>query len=152
MNPVTFQIKPFDALTAFELYELLKLRTDIFVVEQQCPYPELDYKDYKAFHVMMYCKDEMIGCLRLLPRGVSYPEDPSIGRVAIKASFRGKKLGTPLMKQGIGFIKKQWRADSIRISGQLYLKRFYESMSFQQVSEEYLEDGIPHIEMLLELK
>ena len=148
MSKIYFSIKSFSELENKELYELLKLRTDVFVVEQDCPYPELDRKDYKAQHLMMWSEKEIIGYVRILPQGVSYPKDSSIGRVVIKKTYRGLKQGRPLMLQGMKYIKEIWKENSIRISAQKHLSKFYESLGFRQVSEEYLEDDIPHVEML----
>ena len=148
MKKVYFSIKEFSDLENQELYELLKLRVDVFVVEQDCPYPELDRKDYHAQHLMMWLGEELIGYIRILPNGISYPKDPSIGRVVIKNSFRGFGYGRPLMLEGMKYIKEVWEEETIRISAQKHLSNFYQGLGFKQVSEEYLEDDIPHVEML----
>lgn len=141
--------KAFAQLSLTELYALLQLRSKVFVVEQNCPYQDLDDKDQEGIH--LWCSNEqgmVIACCRLLPAGVSYPE-ASIGRVVTDPAIRGKNTGRQLMERAIRYISEQWHAPSIHIGAQLYLQRFYESLSFERISDVYDEDGIPHIEMLL---
>lgn len=140
-------IKKFEELTSRELYEILQLRVDVFVVEQNCPYRELDGKDIHALHIFL--RDEMgiAAYLRVLAPGVSFAE-ASIGRVI--AARRRCGLGTQILRAGIAAAKDVFHADAIRIEAQTYAKTFYERQGFCQVSEEFLEDGIPHIQMLLE--
>lgn len=141
-------VKRFNELGAEELYEILKLRAAVFVVEQECAYQDVDDKDKYAYHV--YLKDEsgIQAYLRVLDAGVSF-EEVSIGRV-ISMKRRGG-LGSRLMEAGITVAREKLNASAIRIEAQTYAKSFYEAQGFKQVSEEFLEDGIPHIEMILNL-
>ena len=139
--------KTFEELNNKELYEIIKLRIDIFVVEQNCPYPELDRKDYKAIHHFIKENDEIVAYLRILPRGISYKEI-SIGRFIVKKEYRGKGLAKRILRNAINFVKNEWNESEIRLSGQKYLEKFYNSFDFETVSDVYLEDDIPHVEML----
>lgn len=141
------KIKKFDELTTKELYKILRLRSEVFVVEQNCVYQECDNKDYRAYHVYFEEGEEILAYLRILQRGVSYDEI-SIGRVVVSKSHRGKQLGRAIMVKAMEFIEDELKEDAIRLSGQVYIKEFYKSLGFKQVSEEYLEDDIPHVEML----
>lgn len=138
-----------DSLTPRALYAMLKLRVDVFVVEQNCPYPEIDGKDYDAFHLRILDGEELAASLRVLP-----PEQDGkpvkIGRVVVAADYRGYKLGQRLMKEAIAFAQKQFPGIAIELGGQSHLQKFYSSFGFVAVSDEYLEDGIPHIDMRLE--
>ncbi|MBL7883770.1 MAG: GNAT family N-acetyltransferase [Bacteroidia bacterium] len=149
MNTIQWQLKSFDELSAKEVYEIIRLRIAIFVVEQNCPYQDADRKDQKAFHLMGFLNNELVAYARILPPGVSYP-DVSIGRVVSSSDVRGKGVGKLLMKQALDEIKIKFEKTSIRISAQSYLIKFYSSFGFKSVGEEYLEDNIPHQEMLLE--
>lgn len=138
-------IKTFSQLTAKELYQILQLRVDVFVVEQNCPYHELDGKDQQALHVFARDQEGIQAYLRVLAPGVSFPE-ASLGRVISKKRRQG--LGTQLLNRGLQ-AARDWLGDGpIRIEAQTYAKSFYEQAGFRQVSEEFLEDGIPHIQML----
>lgn len=138
---------PWSALSATELYDLLALRSAVFVVEQACAYLDPDGADPKALHVYAYdTSGNLTACARILPAGVSYPE-ASIGRVCTAFSERGKGLGRELMKRAIAYVHAHYGQVPLRISAQEYLVRFYESFGFRTVSETYLEDGIPHVEM-----
>ncbi|MBO2672506.1 GNAT family N-acetyltransferase [Shewanella algae] len=146
-----WQLLPFAELTLDTLYELMKLRVDIFVVEQNCPYPELDEKDRAAgaMHLLgRSSSGELLAYARLLPAGVSYSQ-VSIGRVAVAAEARGGGRARQLMQEAIGGCNKLWPAEDIKIGAQEYLRAFYQSLGFEAVSEVYLEDGIPHLDMLL---
>lgn len=142
-----WQLKAFDELTLKELYAILALRTDVFVVEQECPYPEVDGKDVQSYHLFAQENGEIVAYLRILPPDLSYDE-ASIGRVVIRASHRGQGLGRPMMQQAIDYIVRVLKEDRIKIGAQAYLEAFYASLGFEQVSEVYLEDGIPHMDML----
>jgi ElaA protein len=142
-----YKIKRFENLTTTELYEILRVRAEVFVVEQTCIYQDLDEKDKKAYHFFVEEDRKVVAYLRVLDKGVSYPEI-SIGRVLVTEENRRKGLARELMEKAIDFIKKDLGENRIRISGQLYLQAFYESLGFQTVSEVYLEDDIPHVEML----
>nr|WP_315223462.1 GNAT family N-acetyltransferase [uncultured Flavobacterium sp.] len=144
-----WKIKPFGALTAHELYDLLKVRSEIFVVEQNCVYLDLDGKDKQALHLIGEYDDKIVAYARLFDAGISF-DNASIGRVVVHADYREKKWGHDLMREAIGGIKTHFDKDKITIGAQLYLKKFYESHGFVQTSEMYLEDDIPHIEMIRE--
>lgn len=141
-----FQIKPFEALSTTELYQILQLRSEVFVVEQNCVYQDVDGKDLKAFHVLGYQDNILVAYARLF-RPNDYFEASSIGRVIVKASHREQKLGHDLIRTAIETIASLFQETRITISAQLYLQRFYESHGFVKQGESYLEDDIPHIEM-----
>jgi len=135
-------------LNAQDLYDLLALRSAVFVVEQNCPYQDLDGKDQKSDHIFARDKDgELIACARIVYPGISYSEW-SIGRVATAMKVRGSGTGKLLMEQCMSYLIQECDAGGIRISAQEYLLKFYEGFGFEQVSESYLEDDIPHVEML----
>jgi ElaA protein len=139
----------YKGLTMEEFYEALALRVEVFVVEQDCVYQELDGKDKKAFHLLGKDTDGTIQAVaRILPPDVSYAE-PSIGRVAVRKRSRGKKTGHEMMSLCINFMKDKWPGQDIRISAQTYLQKYYETHGFVDTGKAYLEDGIPHLEMLL---
>jgi ElaA protein len=141
-----FKTKPFNELSTKELYDLLKLRCDVFIVEQNCVYPDIDGKDQKAVHVLGYYNDELVAYSRLFDAG-QYFENASLGRVIVAQKYRDRKWGNNLMIEAIAAIKKYYNKTQITISAQLYLQKFYESHGFKTTSESYLEDDIPHIEM-----
>ena len=141
-------VKRFEELDINELYEILKLRVDVFVVEQNCPYPELDDKDKSAWHVYIREGGKITAYLRVLYPGVSF-DTAAIGRVISKRRRCG--LGTTLLQEGIRVARERMNADAIKIEAQTYARAFYELQGFRQTSGEFLEDGIPHIEMTLEL-
>ncbi|HFI0253390.1 TPA: GNAT family N-acetyltransferase [Streptococcus suis] len=142
-----WEMKAFDQLSLQELYTILTLRMDVFVVEQACPYPEVDGKDPNCLHLLGTDEGELVAYLRILPAGLSYDE-VSIGRVVIKSSHRGKGLARPMMEQAIDFITTVWEESQIKIGAQAHLEKFYGSLGFESVSEVYLEDNIPHLDML----
>lgn len=140
-------IKKYNELTLDELYEILKLRVDVFVVEQECPYPEIDDKDKGAYHLFLRDEDGIQAYLRVLDKGVSFKE-ASIGRViAIK---RHCGLATKILSEGIKVAVEKFNADKIKILAQTYARGLYEKQGFKQSSDEFLEDGIPHIYMMLD--
>ena len=145
---ITWKSVPFSQLTNHELYQLLKLRVDVFVVEQTCPYPELDDNDTLegVYHLLGYQEQQLVACARLLPQGVTYPS-VSIGRVATKKSARGNGLGHQLLKQSLLECAKHWPNKRVEIGAQQHLIVFYQQHGFVQTSEMYLEDDIPHIDM-----
>ncbi len=147
---IYWQTLSFQQLSTQQLYEILKLRVDIFVVEQQCPYPELDEKDIQegVNHVIGSRNGHIIAYARLLPKGLSY-KDASIGRVVIKISERGSNLGHELLTTALDQCEKLWPGQSITIGAQSHLQQFYTRHGFIPVSDCYLEDGIPHIDMQL---
>ncbi|WP_297636534.1 GNAT family N-acetyltransferase [uncultured Clostridium sp.] len=144
---MNWKTKRFDELSVEELYKILGLRNEIFIIEQECIYLDCDNKDFKSYHLFLEEKDEVIAYLRILEKGVSFDE-MSIGRVSVKKSYRGKGISRELMLKGIHFIENNLNEDTIKIQAQAYLLKFYSSLGFKQVSEEYLEDGIPHIDMI----
>jgi ElaA protein len=143
---IQFQIKPFNELSAPELYQTLQLRSEVFVVEQNCVYQDIDGQDAKALHVLGIYDGEVVAYSRLFAPGY-YFDNASIGRVVISPKFRDRKWGHELIKNAIGGIILHYGEGIITISAQLYLKKFYETHSFVKDGDEYLEDGIPHIKM-----
>jgi ElaA protein len=140
----------FSDLSTTQLYQLLKLRVDVFVVEQNCPYPELDDKDHQAnvYHLLGYQDEKLVACARLLAPGISYPQ-VSIGRIATSKSARKNGLGKTLLETALQQCEKYWPQQDIQIGAQVYLINFYRGFGFQRHSIDYLEDGIPHLDMLL---
>ena len=141
-----FKIKVFNELTLSELYEILQLRSEVFVVEQNSIYQDIDFKDQKALHLFGLKEDKIVAYTRLFRPG-DYLKNASIGRVVVSSSEREKGIGHALMTTSIKTIKTNFNVEKITISAQKYLKVFYEFHHFYQVGEEYLEDGIPHIKM-----
>jgi ElaA protein len=154
MSKINWFYKKLDELSARELHKLLQFRVSVFVVEQNCPYQECDDKDLEAIHLFgqtihlfgQIRNGEIVACARILHPGVSYSE-PSVGRVAVHADYRMSGIGNEVMRKTIRFIEEFYNEKTIRISAQQYLKQFYSDLGFEQVSEMYLEDDIPHIEM-----
>jgi ElaA protein len=145
---ISWDLRPFEELTNTELYNILRLRAEVFIVEQNCPYLDLDGKDQLSFHLMgMNEKQDLVAYARLLPAGLAF-EEVSIGRVLSSSAARGSGAGMELMQTAIQHIHKKFGGVPIRIGAQLYLKKFYERLGFVQVSEMYLEDDIEHVEML----
>lgn len=142
-----FKIKRFNKLTITELYEILQLRSEVFVVEQNCVYQDIDGKDSKAIHVLGYFDNTLAVYSRAFKAG-DYFENASIGRVIVKEIFRDKKWGHDLMQKSVEVVEENYHTNSITISAQEHLKKFYEKHGFVQTSETYLEDDIPHIQMM----
>lgn len=143
---IKWKIKPFNALSLAELYEVLELRSLVFVVEQNCVYQDIDHKDQKAVHLLGEVEGKLVAYARLFDAGI-YFENASIGRVIVHPEARAKKYGHELIRVAIEQIKNLFNKENITISAQLYLQKFYESHGFMPTSEVYLEDDIPHIEM-----
>ena len=143
---IQWKIKSFEDLTTHQLYDILKLRSEIFVVEQNCVYLDIDGKDKLALHLFGEFEGKIVAYSRLFKAGISF-DNASIGRVVVDANYRNKKWGHDLMREAISGIKLHFGESQITIGAQLYLKKFYESHGFIQTSEMYLEDDIPHIEM-----
>ncbi len=143
---IQWKIKPFETLSVNELYDILRLRSEIFIVEQNCVYLDLDGKDKLALHLFGEFEGKIVAYSRLFKSGISF-DNSSIGRVTVDANYRDKKLGHVLMREAIAGIKTHFGETKITIGAQLYLKKFYETHGFVQTSEMYLEDDIPHIEM-----
>lgn len=145
---IQWLLKSFEELTPYELYAILQLRNEVFVVEQNCVFQDADDKDQDSYHLMGFNdNDKLIAYTRLVPPGVSY-EEVSIGRVVTSLSVRRSGAGKELMQQSIYAVYKLFGERQIKIGAQLYLKEFYESFGFEQVSDIYLEDGIEHIYMI----
>ncbi|MEE1946509.1 GNAT family N-acetyltransferase [Pedobacter sp. KR3-3] len=140
--------KNFDDLSVTELYAILQLRSEVFVVEQNCVYLDIDNKDKKSMHLMAWQGDDLAAYTRLVPPGVSFAE-ASIGRVVTSPRYRGTGIGIELMQKSIVHCLATYQTQNIRIGAQLYLQKFYTNLGFVQNSEPYDEDGIPHIEMIL---
>lgn len=140
-------VKSFNELNTTELYDLLQLRSEVFVVEQDCVYQDIDGKDQKALHVLGYYNKTLVAYTRLFKAG-DYFKDASIGRVVVKENQRQNSLGYDIMKASIEAVKLYFNTTQIKISAQTYLKRFYNNLNFYEIGEEYLEDGIPHIAMI----
>jgi ElaA protein len=143
---MTWTLKRFDELTVHELYAILQLRNEVFAVEQNCVYTDLDNKDQQCWHLMGMEDNKLLAYTRILPPGISYT-DPSIGRVVTAASIRKKGIGRELMLRSIDACQKLFGHTSITLSAQLYLKDFYSSLGFTACGSVYQEDGIDHIQM-----
>ncbi|MBL4765327.1 MAG: GNAT family N-acetyltransferase [Colwellia sp.] len=149
-----WQTKHFNELSLDQLYDLLKLRVDVFVVEQRCYYPDLDSEQnqldrhQKTLHLLGYQGSTLVAYLRILAQGQSYPNYISIGRVATAKSVRGSGLGHELMSAGLKISQQHFANQSIKISAQQHLLKYYQHHGFEQVSAMYLEDNIPHIAMI----
>ncbi|WP_422122188.1 GNAT family N-acetyltransferase [Planococcus sp. X10-3] len=146
---MAWEVYEFKDLTVLELYEILKLRVDTFVVEQHCPYPELDDLDQQSMHLAYRENGKILAYARLVPGEIKYGV-PSIGRVIVSPDARGRGLARELVQRSIDFIFTEWKSPEIRLQGQLYLKEFYQSFGFDPISDVYDEDGIPHLDMKLE--
>ncbi len=143
---MNFITKSFQELTITELYQILQLRSEVFVVEQDCVYQDLDFKDQKALHILGFKNNKIVAYTRVFKAG-DYFENASIGRVVVAASERKFGYGFHLMKASIKAIEDHFNTTKITISAQVYLTKFYNSLGFNKIGEEYLEDGIPHIRM-----
>ena len=139
--------KKFEELTPYQLYAILKLRSEVFVVEQNCVFQDADDKDQSSYHLMGFNNNKLIAYTRLVPPGKIY-EQVSIGRVVTSPSVRGSGAGKELMKQSIDAVYNLFGAQPIKLGAQLYLKQFYGLFGFEQMSDVYLEDGIEHIYMI----
>lgn len=148
MSKTYWYIKHFKELSASEFHNLIQLREAVFVVEQDCPYLDVDGKDLDAYHIWAEDQKGTTLCTsRILKKGVSYSE-VAIGRVCTSKEGRGKKIGKEMMKRCVDFIEKELKTNEIRISAQTYLLKFYNDLGFESTGKEYLEDDIPHVEML----
>jgi len=141
------KIKKFVELTTEELYGLLQLRSEVFVVEQDCVYQDIDYKDQKALHIIGFKNDKIVAYTRVFKPG-DYFKYASIGRVVVAENERNFKYGYDIMEASIKAISTHYNESTIKISAQTYLTKFYNNLGFKQIGEEYLEDGIPHIAMI----
>ncbi len=141
-------LKSFNELSLEEFHSILKLRIDVFVVEQECPYPELDNKDQLAYHFFCRNKNNLIIAYTRIFKPNNYYKEAAFGRVAVHQNFRNEGIGKKLIENSLQEIEKLFGNVVIKIGAQTYLKKFYTSFGFQQVGKEYLEDGIPHIHMI----
>jgi len=141
------KVKSFQELNVNELYELLRLRSEVFVVEQNCIFLDQDNKDQQCYHLLLFCNGKLAAYCRLVPAGLSYPE-ASIGRVITSAAFRGSSLGRKIMELAIQSCQDLFGPKNIRIGAQTYALGFYNSLGFIPEGGPYDEDGIEHIEML----
>ncbi|CAD7806156.1 Acetyltransferase [Chryseobacterium aquaeductus] len=147
MSNIIWKIKSFEEITTSELYEIIKARVDVFVVEQNCPYPDLDGYDQKAIHLWAEKNNTVLAYCRVFNKGIKYPET-SIGRVLTTEQARGKNLGKQLIQYAVETIENRFHTSEVRISAQDYLLRFYSGFGFEDTGKKYLEDNIPHTEML----
>lgn len=141
-------IRSFDELSTKELYEIISLRQAVFIVEQNCPYPDADGLDYDSIHVCLYENDILAAYARILPKGLSYTNYTAIGRVVSADQFRGKGYGKELFHKALETCLNTFPKDNIKLSSQTYIKQFYADFGFIATGEEYLEDDIPHIAMV----
>ena len=147
----TWTCKKFEELTTRELYAILRLRSEVFVVEQNCVFLDMDNKDLDCYHLMGREGEELLGYSRVIRAGISY-EESSIGRIVSSPAARGRGIGRELLVRSIDTLYTLFGKQAIRIGAQYYLKTFYESFGFVQKGDIYLEDGIEHIEMLLPIE
>jgi ElaA protein len=145
--PLITICKPFAELTPFQVYDALRLRSEVFVVEQNCVFLDMDNKDKQCYHVLLYQEEQLLACARLVPAGLSYKE-MSIGRIVTSPLVRGKGMGKVLVAQSIDACYQLFGKGPIKIGAQLYAKAFYEQFGFQQAGQVYDEDGIDHIPMI----
>ncbi len=149
MQPITIVCKHFKELSTIELYEIMKLRIEVFSVEQNCPYQDADGKDLECWHLMIYNSNKtLIAYSRIVPIGVSYTNYTSIGRVVTSLSVRMQGIGKLLMEKSIEQTKQLFPDIPLKISAQAYLRKFYTELGFKATGEEYIEDHIPHIGMV----
>jgi len=144
---LNWQIKPYNELSLNEFHDIIELRINVFVVEQNCPYSELDGKDKKSYHVV--CRDgvgNLAATARIVPPGLSY-DTPSIGRVVLTKSLRGTGKGHDLMNKCVAYCIQEFGQGTITLSAQKHLEKYYNSHKFKSTGKEYLEDGIPHVQM-----
>jgi ElaA protein len=149
MADIVWRCTTFHDLTAGELYSILRLRNEVFVVEQNCVFQDADNKDQESFHLMGWIGDHLAAYTRIVPKGVTFPYN-SIGRVVTSPASRKGGVGKALMQKSIEVCEELFGKDTIKIGAQLYLKKFYEGFGFVQTGEAYDEDGIDHIHMLRE--
>lgn len=144
---MNIKVKKFEELELQELYQILQLRSEVFVVEQDCVYQDIDGKDEKALHVLGFEDEKFVAYTRLFPPGIYFTE-AAIGRVVVKEQNRKSSYGHEILRASIKAIEEHYRTNEIKLSAQTYLTKFYESHGFKQIGEGYLEDGIPHIAMI----
>lgn len=143
-----WNLKKFNELSVNELYKILKARMDVFVVEQTCPFPELDNYDQQSLHLSLKNDQELLAYVRILPPNSKYKET-SIGRVLVTKEHRGNGYAEMIMRKAINHVFNEWEEDVILIQAQNYLNAFYSSLGFEQITDIYIEDDIPHVDMTL---
>lgn len=148
MPHLNWECRKFSELSLEQLYALLQLRAEVFVLEQKCPYQDPDGNDQVALHVLGYRGEKLLAYTRLLPPGTRY-DSCSIGRVVTSPAIRGDGIGQQLMDKSIDYCRQNWGDSAITISAQQYLEKFYNRLGFETESEPYQEDGIPHVQMQL---
>ena len=149
MSSYRWQTADFDELTTAELYDALRLRQEIFVIEQNCVYLDIDGLDPSAVHILCWRQDQLLAYLRCLKPGLSYSES-SLGRIVVSPAARGLSLGQELVKRGIAYNQESWPGNDIRIGAQSYLETFYRNLGFVVTGDPYIEDGISHVHMNLQ--
>lgn len=142
--------KTFSELDTEDLYQILRLRSEVFVVEQHCVYQDIDNKDQNAIHLYYKENDQIVAYTRIFKAG-DYYENPCIGRVVVSKKNRGNDLGKKIMIDSMEYIKQNIKAEKIELSAQKYLDKFYKDLGFYKIGEDYLEDGIPHQRMIFDL-
>lgn len=146
---ITWRFEPFEELSATEVYALLRLRSEVFVVEQECAYLDPDGLDLSVWHCLAQRSGTLLAYQRCIPPGLAYEDASALGRIVVSGAARGENLGRELVRRGIAFNRERWPEHPLRIGAQSYLEAFYASLGFEICSEPYLEDGIPHIHMQL---
>lgn len=147
-DKLSWKLIKFDQLTNKDLYEILKLRSEVFVVEQDCPYQDMDGFDFQSLHYLISDGKQVVAYSRILPPDTIYPGFSSIGRVVTKMTHRGTGLGRKLVDKSIKFCRSEWPNHPVKIMAQSYLLEFYREFGFSPMGEEFLEDGIPHYYMV----
>ena len=147
MVELKFYLRSFEELQISELYDIMAIRQEVFVVEQDCPYQDADYRDQMSLHVLAKEDSKLVGYTRLVPKGISYSNYPSIGRVVVSKDYRNKGIGDILMLKSINWAVDKL-GEEIKISAQVYAINFYKRLGFKVVGDEYLEDNIPHVGMV----
>ena len=142
--------KKFSELDTEDLYQILRLRSEVFVVEQDCVYQDIDNKDQNAIHLYYKENDQIVAYTRIFKAG-DYYENPCIGRVVVSKKNRGNDLGKKIMIDSMEYIKQNIKGEKIELSAQKYLDKFYKDLGFYKIGEDYLEDGIPHQRMIFDL-
>lgn len=144
---MNWTIKTFEQLTSKQLYQILQARVDVFVVEQNCPYREIDDIDQESIHFFIEEQDKIVAYARIIPKGLLY-DSASIGRILVHKDYRKHGYGRKLLEACIDWVEENWNEKDIILHAQVYLREFYRSFGFVEITETYLEDGIPHVEML----
>jgi len=145
---INITTKTFNELSSKEIYEIIVLRQAVFIVEQNCPYPDADGLDFDSIHICLYENNKLAAYARVIPKGLSYPNYTAIGRVVSSDQFRGKGYGKIVFQKALQTCLKTFPDDNIKLSSQTYIQKFYADFGFKATGNEYLEDDIPHIAMV----